>query len=122
MRGGLQFGRNGTCGQRGGFTGKQKPHGRQALKLRDQAAIGVRLGPSVRPSQAVYGVEFVLPDHALVPVGFIFDSILGNSTVEGQQPNDSVLTLRFAIDPRSGKEFDSLLGAVSVDEHENIAF
>jgi hypothetical protein len=57
-----------------------------------------------------------------VPVCFIFDTVLSNGAVLGQQPNDSVLTFRFAIDPRSGKEFDSLLGAVSVDEHENIPF
>jgi hypothetical protein len=57
-----------------------------------------------------------------VPVGFIFDSVLSNGAVHRQQPNNNVLTLRFAIDPGSGNEFDSLLGAVSVDEHENIAF
>jgi len=57
-----------------------------------------------------------------VPVCFIFDTVLSNGAVLGQQPNDSVLTFRFAIDPRSGKEFDSLLGAVSVDEPQNIPF
>jgi hypothetical protein len=61
-------------------------------------------------------------DHALVPVCFIFDSVLSNNAVHRQQPNNSVLTLCFAIDSGSGKEFDSLLGAVSVDEPENIPF
>jgi hypothetical protein len=78
--------------------------------------------PLIRLSQAVKGAEFVLPYHALVPVCFIFDSVLSNSAVHRQQPNNSVLTLCFAIDSGSGKEFDSLLGAVSVDEPENIPF
>src|SRR6185437_3666460 len=77
--------------------------------------------PLVRLSQAVKRAEFVLPDHALVTVDFMFDPVLSNSAVHRQQPNDSVLTLRFAIDPRAGKEFD-MFGAVSVDEHEDIAF
>ena len=45
-----------------------------------------------------------------------------NSAVDGQPPNDSVLTLRAAIDARCGEEFDSLLHAVNVGGHENIAF
>ena len=49
-----------------------------------------------------------------MPVEFIFDSVLSNSAIHGQQPNDGVLTLYFAIDPGAGKEFYSLLGAVSV--------
>jgi hypothetical protein len=57
-----------------------------------------------------------------VPVYSIFDPVLCNSTVQGQQPNDSVLTLRFAIDPGCGEEFNSLLDAVPVDEQDNIAF
>jgi hypothetical protein len=57
-----------------------------------------------------------------VPVCLIFDSVLSNSAIHRQQPNDSVWTLRFAIDAGCGEEFDSLLDAVSVGEHENIAF
>jgi hypothetical protein len=38
MRGGLRFSRNGTCGQRGGSTGEQKPTAAKRLKLRDQSA------------------------------------------------------------------------------------
>jgi hypothetical protein len=49
----------------------------------------------------------------------MFDSVLSNSAVHGQQPNDSVLTSRFAIGPRAGKEFDSLLGAVSGQTREH---
>jgi hypothetical protein len=57
-----------------------------------------------------------------VPVHFIFDSVLSDSAVHRQQPDDSVLTLRLAIDPGCGKEFNSLLDPVSVHEPENIAF
>jgi hypothetical protein len=57
-----------------------------------------------------------------VPVRLIFESVLRNSTLYGKQPNDSVLTLRFAIDPGCGEEFNSLLDAVPVDEQDNIAF
>jgi hypothetical protein len=57
-----------------------------------------------------------------VPVCLIFDSVLSNSAIHRQQPNDSVVTLRLAIDPGCGKEFNSLLGAVSVHEPDNIAF
>jgi hypothetical protein len=98
---------------------QQFPFFEQCLLSSDR----VRFEQLVRLSEAaVYsGPEFVLADDALVPICFIFDSVLRNSAVDGQQPNDSVLTLRLAIDPGCGEEFNSLLGAVSVDEQANIA-
>jgi hypothetical protein len=44
------------------------------------------------------------------------------SAVHRQQPNDSVVALRFAIDAGCGEEFNSLFGAVSVHEPDNVAF
>jgi hypothetical protein len=57
-----------------------------------------------------------------VPIRFIFDSALKEGLVNREQPNDGVLTLRSTIDAGCGEELDSLLDAVSVDEHDNIAF
>jgi hypothetical protein len=57
-----------------------------------------------------------------VPVYSIFDSVLRNSAVYRKQPNDSVLTLRFAVDPGCGEERDALVELISVKLQDNIAF
>ena len=52
--------------------------------------------------------EFVFANHALVPIGFVFNPILGSIAVHREQADDRIATPRLVIDAPIGEEFHRL--------------
>ena len=59
---------------------------------------------SAKLSQA----KFVFANHALVPIGLVFNPILGGITVHRKQADDRISTSRLVIDAPIGEEFHRL--------------
>ena len=53
--------------------------------------------------------EFIFANHALVPVGLVFNSILRGIAIHRKQPDDGVLALGLVIDAAIGEELYNLV-------------
>jgi hypothetical protein len=58
--------------------------------------------------------KFVLTNHTLVPIGFIFNPILRSIAIHREQADDGVLASRLVIDAPTREELHSLVYAVFV--------